>query len=153
MTAELPPHLRARYGVKRTSWWAVALIAVVIVGFVAALAFVSYNLMSPKVEFKVLAWRVVAPDRTDVTFEVRRSAEADVYCVVRAQDEQHVDVGYAVVPLARGTTYVQTTYPLRTLASAYVVDVLGCEAGAAPNRVMPPQFPPGVVAPSQPWTP
>lgn len=153
MTTALPPHLKARYGEGRTSRWVIVLVTLVIVGFVCALAFVSFTLLSPKVEFKLLAWRGISPDRVDVTFEVRRSEEADIYCVVRAQDEQHIDVGYAVVPLPRGTTYVQLTYPLRTLAEAYVVDVLACEAGAPPTRVLPPQFPPGVAPPSQPWTP
>ena len=148
----LPPHLQARYGVRRTPWWAFAAIGLVIAGFVAALAYVAYNLVAPGVQPKLLAWKVEGRDRVDVTFEVRRSDQADVYCVIRAQDETRTDVGYAVVPLARGTTYVQETYPLRTIAPAYVVELLGCEAGQAPTRVPQPQFPPGVVPPEQPWT-
>ena len=110
------------------------------------------NLISPKVTFTLLAWDDLSADRVDVTFEVRRSAEWDVYCVLRAQDESRTDVGYATVPIPRGSTYVQQTYSLRTIAPAYVVEVLACEAGAPPERVVPPQFPPGVVPPDQPWT-
>ena len=149
----LPTDLQARYGIGRR--YRLPLIAgiVAVVAFIAALAFVTFNLVSPKVTYKLLAWNDIAADRVDVTFEVRRSEEWDVYCVLRAQDESRTDVGYAVVGIPRGTSYEQMTYPLRTLAPAYVVEVLACEAGAPPARVIPPQFPPGVVAPEQPWTP
>ena len=150
---DLPPHLRARYGVGRRPWGAYLLIALTVVAFTGALAFVAYNVLAPNIQPKLLAWRVVGPDHVAITFEVRRSEAADVYCVLRAQDESRADVGYAIVALPRGTTYVQQTYDLRTLSPAYVVDLLGCEAGGPPPRVPPPQFPPGVVAPQQPWTP
>ncbi len=148
----LPPDLQARYGIGRRSPLPLVAGIIAIAGFTAALAFVTFNLVSPKVTYELLAWDVVAADRVDVTFDVRRSEEWDVYCVVRAQDESRTDVGYAVVGLPRGTSYEQLTYPLRTLAPAYVVEVLACEAGAPPERVVPPQFPPGVVPPEQPWT-
>ena len=148
----LPPDLQARYGIGRRSRLPLIAGIIGVAAFIAALAFVTLNLVSPKVTYKLLAWNDIAADRVDVTFEVRRSADADVYCAIRAQDETRTDVGYAVVPLARGTTYVQETYPLRTIAPAYVVELLGCEAGQAPTRVPQPQFPPGVVPPEQPWT-
>mgnify|MGYP006277721491 CR=1 FL=1 len=150
---DLPPHLQARYGVGRRPWGAYAIAGLLIAGFLAALALVAYNVLSPNIQPKLLAWKVMSPDHVDVTFEVRRPAEDDVYCVIRAQDESQADVGYAVVELPAGTPYEQQVYPLRTLAPAYVVDVLGCQAGGPPQRVPPPQFPPGVVPPAQPWTP
>jgi hypothetical protein len=149
----MSPQMRERYGLTRRPWGAMALSGLLAVAFVVALAYAGYQILSPQLYPKLLAWNVVADDRVDVTFEVRRPDTVDVYCVLRAQDETRADVGYAVVPLARGTTYVQQTYPLRTLAPAYVVEVLACEAGGPPQRVIPPQFPPGVVPPEQPWTP
>jgi hypothetical protein len=149
----LPPDLQARYGIGRRSLVPIIGGVIAITAFIAALAFVTFNLVSPKVTFTLLAWNDVSADRVDITFEVRRSAEWDVYCVLRAQDESRTDVGYAIVPLPRGTSYVQETYALRTIAPAYVVEVLACEAGGPPERVIPPQFPPGVVPPDQPWTP
>jgi hypothetical protein len=150
---DLPPDLQARYGIGRRSPLPIIGAVIGITAFIAALAFVTFNLVSPKVTFTLLAWDDMTADRVDITFEVRRSAEWDVYCVLRAQDESRTDVGYAVVPLPRGTSYVQETYSLRTIAPAYVVEVLACEAGGPPERVIPPQFPPGVVPPDQPWTP
>lgn len=149
----LPEDLQARYGVGRRPWFAISAGIVAVIAFVGALAFVTLNLLSPQVTYEVLTWDDVAADRTDVTFDIRRSAEWDVYCVIRAQDKSRADVGYAVVPIPRGTSYVQLTYSLRTIAPAYIVEVLACEAGAPPDRVVPPQFPPGVVPPEQPWTP
>lgn len=149
----LPPDLQARYGVGRRSPLPLIAGLVGITAFIAALAFVTFNLVSPKVTYELLSWNDVAADRVDVTFDIRRSEEWDVYCVLRAQDESRTDVGYAVVGIPRGTSYVQTTYSLRTLAPAYVVEVLACQAGAPPERVVPAQFPPGVVPPEQPWTP
>lgn len=148
----LPPDLQARYGVGRRSRLPLIAGIIGIAGFIAALAFVTLNLVSPKVTYELLAWDDVSADRVDVTFDIRRSEEWDVYCVIRAQDESRTDVGYAVVGIPRGTSYVQTTYSLRTLAPAYVVEVLACQAGQPPERVVPPQFPPGVVPPDQPWT-
>ena len=46
---------------------------------------------------------------------------------------------------------VISTFALRTLAPAYTVELLGCATGAAP-KVPPPQFPPGVVPPAQPYS-
>jgi hypothetical protein len=149
----LPPDLQARYGIGRRPWLAIVGGVIAAAAFVAALAFVTFNLLSPQVTYEVLAWDDVSADRVDVTFDVRRAPEWDVYCVIRAQDESRADVGYAIVPIPRGTSYAQLTYSLRTLAPAYIVEVLACEAGAPPQRVVPPQFPPGVVPPEQPWTP
>lgn len=148
----LPPDLQARYGIGRRSSLPLVFGIIASIGFVAALAFVTFNLVSPRVTYELLAWDDVSADRVDVTFDIRRSEEWDVYCVLRAQDESRADVGYAVVGIPRGTSYVQTTYPLRTLAPAFVVEVLACQAGQPPERVVPPQFPPGVVPPDQPWT-
>ncbi|MEY4169937.1 MAG: hypothetical protein RLZ94_1010 [Actinomycetota bacterium] len=105
----LPPDLQARYGVGRRSRLPLIAGLIGIAAFIAALAFVTFNLVSPKVTYKLLAWNDVAADRVDVTFDVRRSQEWDVYCVLRAQDESRTDVGYAVVGIPRGTSYEQVT--------------------------------------------
>lgn len=149
----LPPDLQARYGIGQRRMGPVIVGVVAAVAFIAAMAFVTFQLVSPKVTYDLLAWHDIAADRVDVTFDIRRAAEWDVYCVIRAQDESRTDVGYAVVAIPRGTTYEQQTYLLRTLAPAYTVEILACDAGSPPARVVPPQFPPGVVPPEQPWTP
>lgn len=149
----LSPAMRERYGIRPTPWWFYAGVGAVIAAFIAATGWVGYQLSAGAgLQYEVLSWRVVAPDRTDITFEVTRADNADVYCVIRAQDETRADVGYAIAVLPRGTTYVQETYSLRTLAPAFVIEVLACEVGGPPERVIPPQFPQGVVPPDQPWS-
>ncbi len=152
-TAELPPHLRARYGLDRSNRGPILLAVLLVAAFVTVLGWAALRVADPAVTSKVLAWSILADDHVRVTFEVRRSADQPVTCVVRAQDETRLDVGYATVTLPSGTTYVQPTYQLRTNARATIVEVLGCAPGDAPDRVPPPQFPPGVAAPEQPWTP
>ena len=149
----LPPHLRARYGLDRRPIGTWLLVGLLVAGFTAALAWVGYATARPQVTGALLLWNDVGPDRVDVTFEVRRGEQQDVWCVIRAQDESRADVGYAVVAVPRGTTYQQVTYSLRTLAPAYITELLACGDTDPPERVLPPQFPAGVVPPEQPWTP
>lgn len=149
----LPPHLQARYGVGRRSGWAWVWGGLAVAVFVLAIAFVAFQLAAPKIDGKLLAWDDSADDHVRVTFEVARPDGETAYCVVRAQDSSRVDVGYAVVEVPAGPGYAQTTYALRTIAPAYVVELLGCGPDNPPARVPPEQFPPGVVPPDQPWTP
>ena len=149
---DVPPHIAARYRLG-TPRWTIALVVVVVAAFGAAIAFGTWQLASPKIESNLLTWRVLSPEHTDVTFEVRHSADSNVWCILRAQDESHIDVAYATIPLAAGSGYVQLTYPLRTLAMPFTVEILACEAGGPPTHAIPPQFPPGVFPPEEPWTP
>ena len=133
-----------RYGLDRGRLGTRVIAAVVIVAFVAALVYVGWNITRPRATGRLIAWSIVSPERVDLTFDIDTPKAT---CVLRAQDEKHVDVGYATV-----TVTGRTDYRLRTIAPAYVVEVLGCSADGAPS-VLPPQFPPGVVPPAQPWTP
>ena len=120
--------------------------------FVAVLGYVTVGLTRSVLEPRLIAWDDVASDHVDITFEVRRPATDDVTCVLRAQDENRVDVGYATVRVPPGDERVRVDYSLRTLAPAYTAELLGCATGGPPS-VPPPQFPPGVVAPDQPYRP
>lgn len=147
---QLSPEMQARYGMDRRpiGTWIAA--SVLIAAFAAALVFVAVGVTGNPIEFRLVAWAVAGPDRVDVTFSVNRPADADVTCVLRAQDANRIDLGYAVVPIPSGTSDELITYPLRTLAPAFTVELLGCSVEGPPG-VAPPQFPPGVVPPDQPW--
>ncbi len=143
--------MQQRYGLDRRpvgQWIAVAL---VVLSFVAALAFVTVGVTRSQVQARLVSWDDVAADRVDMTIEVRRPADDEVQCVLRAQDVRRIDVGYAVVVIPAGSGEVSLDYSLRTLAPAYTAELLGCAADGLPG-VPPPQFPPGVVPPEQPWT-
>ena len=143
--------MQQRYGLDRRpvgQWIAVAL---VVLSFIAALAFVTVGVTRSQVQARLVSWDDVAADRVDMTIEVRRPADDEVQCVLRAQDVRRIDVGYAVVVIPAGSGEVSLDYSLRTLAPAYTAELLGCAADGLPG-VPPPQFPPGVVPPEQPWT-
>ena len=142
--------MQERYGLDRRPIGPRIGVAVLVVAFVGALVYVTLGLTRSPIEARLLTWEQPSPDRVDMTIAVRRPADVAVTCVLRAQDGDRVDVGYAVVDIPVGEDSVQLTYALRTLAPAYNVELLGCSADGAP-QVPPPQFPPGVVPPEQPY--
>ena len=146
---QLSPEMQARYGMDRKPRAALFFGALVAVGFVVTLVWITIGMGSQSVQFRLLAWETKAPDRVDVIFEVRNTTDADVVCIIRAQDERRVDLGYAEVLIPGGQEYVSMTYRLRTLAPAFTAELLGCSSGERP-RVPGPQFPPGVAPLLQP---
>lgn len=150
--SEVPPHIAERYGLGRTPWWTIGIVAVVVVAFAGALTWAGLHVTAPSIDSKLLTWQVLADDHTTVIFEVRKGPAEQVVCVVRAQDSQHIDVAYATIPIPTGTDYSQVVYPLRTIAPSFAVEILGCGVGGPPERIPGPQFPAGVLPPEQPWT-
>lgn len=148
---QLTPEMQARYGLDRRpvgAWIAAGALAV---GFIAALVFVGLNVGGNPIEFRLVSWDVQTPEHVQVTISVDRPADAEVTCVIRAQDANRIDLGYATVVIPPGSAGVLLDYPLRTLAPAFTVELLGCSVEGVPG-VPPPQFPPGVVPPEQPWS-
>jgi hypothetical protein len=142
--------MQERYGLSRRHVGRRVGVIVLVIAFVGALAFVTLGLTSNTVQSRLIAWDDVAPDRVDMTIQVRRFEADEVTCVLRAQDENRIDVGYAQVVIPAGKEEVLLDYSLRTIAPAYTAELLGCGVGAVPS-VPPPQFPPGVVPPAQPY--
>jgi uncharacterized protein (DUF58 family) len=141
--------MQQRYGLDQRPIGLWITVAVLVLAFVAVLAFVGFGVTRSAIESRLVSWDVVAPDQVDMTIEVRRPAADEVQCVLRAQDAKRIDVGYAVVAIPAGSGEVSLDYSLRTLAPAYTAELLGCATGGLPS-VPPPQFPPGVVPPEQP---
>ncbi len=143
--------MQERYGLDRRPvgrWLAIGLL---LAAFVAALAFVAVGVTGNPIDSRMVAWEAVAADHIDMTIQVKRPAELEVTCALRAQDARRIDVGYATLVVPPGEAEVLLDYPLRTLAPASTAELLGCSADGLPN-VPPPQFPPGVVPPEQPWS-
>ena len=143
--------MRERYGLDRRPVGRRIAVGVILAAFVGAMVFVYVGVSGNPVESRLVAWDDVAPDRVDITISVNRPADAEVTCVLRAQDENRIDVGYATVVLPPGEATVLLDYSMRTLAPAYTAELLGCSIDGPPT-VSPPQFPPGVVPPEQPWS-
>jgi hypothetical protein len=143
--------MQQRYGLDRRPvgrWIGTTIVALV---FAGVLAYVFVGLTSNSIDARLVTWDDVAADRVDMTIQVRRNGDEAVTCVLRAQDQKRTDVGYATVDIPPGRAEVVVDYALRTLAPAYTAELLGCASGAPP-AVPPPQFPPGVVPPAQPYS-
>ena len=144
--------MQARYGLDRRPVGRWIGVGVLVATFAAALAWVAVAVTASAVQSRMISWDDVAADRVNITFEMERRNPADeVQCVLRAQDQKRIDVGYAIVVVPAGEARVSTTYALRTLAPAYTAELLGCSVGTV-SGVPQPQFPPGVVPPEQPYS-
>ena len=145
---DLSPAMKERYGVRPRSRGRL-LATGLIVGVLVCLVFlVGWRLANPPVQARLITYHSASATQTDVTWEVSRSADAVVYCVLRGRDAQRRDVGYATVTVPAGSDYLQPTYSLTTLSKPAVVEVLGCDA-SAPLNVDGPAFGPGVFRPTQ----
>ena len=117
---QLSPEMQHRYGLDRRPigrWIAAGLLVVV---FVGALGFVARAITRAPVDGTLITWQAVAPDRVDVRIQVRRAQDVPVACVLRAQDFNHVDVGYATIEIPAGGTQVELPYSLRKIGRAHV---------------------------------
>ena len=148
---QLSPEMVRRYGLDRTPWATAVVSVAVMAVFAGVLAWIGLS-MATGVKSRVLTWDDSARDHVTIVIEVQRDAATPLECAIRAQDRTHIDTGYAIAPVPEGAGTVQWSYALRTIAPAFTVEVLGC-APPGELRVAPTQFPPGVVAPSQPYRP
>lgn len=149
---DLPPRLRDRYGYRPTPRWLIALAAVVCMAIAVLGGLVAYQKANPDVRYKLIAFNIVDAQHAEVTFQIQRNALQPVECVVRAQNKEHHDVGYAIVTVPPGGDDIQLTYHLATRAQAVMAEVLAC---AKPGELHAPvaAFPPGTSNPPQPWRP
>lgn len=145
--------MQERYGFNQKNHLRTVVIAIVTVVFALGAGFATYTMSQKSIQFKLLTWSVISPERADMVFEVRRIGSDALDCVVRAQDSKRADVGYSVITIPSGNDLEEVNYSLRTLAPAFVVEVLTCVNSGDPTRVPGPQFPAGIAPPPQPWTP
>lgn len=152
-STQLSPAMRERYGLDRNPWKLRALVIVVVVLYVGGLVFFGTRLTTDPINPRLLTWTQAQPDRVDLLFEVYRPGDIALSCLLRAQDADRNDIAYVVVEIPPGESYVQEQYQLRTLGEAALVELLTCAPQGEQLRAPPPQFPPGIVPPAQPWTP
>lgn len=145
----LSPEMVERYGLNHKSVISRVVTYTLAVLFAVVLGYVAFQITRPGAEVSLISWKVVAPDRTDITFQVKTGNDDPMTCILRAQDESRADVGYATVQVKPINGEIATTYSLRTAIPSYTAEVLGCGDAKVPG----PQFPYGVAPPSQPWTP
>ena len=142
--ADIPLHLHDRYGVRPVPLWQkVAAIAAVVVAVPTLVYAASRYVASQQRPFALIRWSA-SDSNVDVTWRLDPRAEP-IWCAIRAQDFEHFDVGFAVVPVAAGAE--EATYALRVTTRPIAVDVIACEAD--PYVIPGAQFRPGELPPAQ----
>jgi len=120
--------MQERYGLTGRPVGRRIAVGLLLLAFVGILAFVTFGVTRNPIESRLVSWDA-APDHVVITIAVTRPPEAEVTCVVRAQDENRVDLGYATVVLPPGDGDVLLDYALRTLAPAYTAEQPSSSAG------------------------
>jgi uncharacterized protein (DUF58 family) len=150
---EVTRMLAARYGTRNQDRRLVVVIAVCAAALLGFLSWATLVGATPPASGTLLTYSLSSDSEIQVSFQVRTrpGLEGPFICVLRAQDAQRIDVGYALVDIRATDGATQTvTYTLSTRTRGRVVEVLGCDQGTdIPPTVPQPQFPPGVLAPEQ----
>ena len=148
--ADQPEYIQQRYGYKKPTLIP-RVISVVLIGVtVAASTFFFISRKDQSVGYRLSAFTVNSDTSVTVNWQIARPANTTVYCVLRAQNDKRVDVGYATVTVEKpgSVTEINEIYTLRTESKAVLAEVLGCSLNRM-QRVPAPDFPPGVQIPAQ----
>lgn len=146
--SDLPLNIQQRYGLNRTQKLPIAIAVMTAVLVAGGLGFANLRKSQPALDWGLRAFNVESDTKVAVVWEVVRAENQDTYCVLRAQDDRRLDVGYATVLIEGGEKKVTMSYDLATESLAVLVEVLGC-SDKPEMRVPPANFPPGVKIPAQ----
>ncbi|ARQ68879.1 DUF4307 domain-containing protein [Streptomyces marincola] len=101
-----------------------AVLGALLLGFIAW-AGVSY-IGEQKVTAELTGFQVVSDERIDVNLQVRKPADSDGVCTVRAQADDGLEVGRADFTFADEGDSTHRTVTLRTTARATSAELMGC---------------------------
>ncbi len=148
--AKQSEYMQQRYGYKRPTRLP-RILSIVVMGIViAASGFYLVKKSANDVTFRLTSFNVLSDKAVQVQWQVARPSGTTIYCVIRAQNDQRVDVGYATVTIDKpgSVREVNVVYTLNTESKAVLAEVLGCSKDVI-QRVAPANFPPGVEIPAQ----
>jgi hypothetical protein len=112
-------------------------LAVVVVGILLGwVVWAAVSYARPEVTSGIVSWEVVDEHTATATFSVvRRAADVEASCLLRAQARDHSVVGELDVEIGPGGDPTGTlTQTLRTERRATVVDIVGCVAEGQSRR-------------------
>jgi hypothetical protein len=143
----VPKELHERYGLKPRnpliliSTWTVAL---AVFGFL----FIQINSgQQADVETRLISWEVKTANRVEINWTVYQSSNLPVYCVLKAQDSDQFDVGFAIFKATETQSIPQFTQVINTNAEAFAVITPTCEL--EPEALLGSHFRPGLLPPAQ----
>lgn len=146
--AKQPPHIQQRYGYRQVNSTSRVISLALATVAIAAAAAMYFNHRAQATTFSLTTFVVTSDSTVDMTWQIARPENEQTYCVIRAQNDQRSDVGYATVAIPAGDPVVDFAYTLTTESTAVLAEVLGCGASAQ-LRVPTPNFPPGAKIPAQ----
>jgi len=155
--ASVPAHLHARYGIGPARPWLRVALSAVGIALVGGLLFAVSRPLAHPTDTTLINWKVDG-ETVALAWSVERVDDASVICVVRAQDADHYDVGYALVRIQHTAGRPGFHSVLHTRGTAYAVPVPEC-AQESQMRAAGPHFRPGLLPPAQtdglaaPWQP
>lgn len=154
----IPAHLHARYGItppRRGLWAALSVATLTLVLYVGAS--VGGRLVSAS-EVRLITWNVTSSSAVTIDFEVFQPTTQSLVCVIRAQDSDRFDVGYALTRISNSTDRPTISVTLATRGVAFAVPTPICDVADSPALVGS-HFRPGLLPPAQtdglasPWQP
>jgi Domain of unknown function (DUF4307) len=110
----------------------VGLVAYVVIGLIVALAAGGWGYVmlaahgNPQVSVELVSFDTT-PGSAQVTFIVHKSADRAATCLIRAVDDQHLEVGSREIDVPRGGSDVSFTEQVRTSTQATTVQVDDCD--------------------------
>ena len=145
-----PPHIQERYPKPGKPWFLVFVAAIFVLVIGAFVTTGITRVINPPLNEKLLAWEIKDKNNVEVIFEVRRNENLNLWCLLRAQNENMTDVGYAILEIPQdGKNYKQINYNLKTYEEAFSVEVINCDDEKESTLFKAPQFIPGVEIPKQ----
>lgn len=145
--ATVPPELHERYGLKPRNRF--LLLAIwIIAGICVLFLFKQIDQgQQQNVETKLISWEVKSDTQVQMTWQVYQKSGKDVICILKAQDSDQFDVGFAIFKAEGTSTPQQFTHTLNTLSSAFAVLEPTCDLNE--SALLGSHFRPGLLPPAQ----
>ncbi len=145
--ATVPPNLYERYGLKPRnpflliSIWSISL---------AIFGFLFLQVASgqqEEVETRLISWDAKSINEVQISWTVYQADNQPVYCILKAQDSDQFDVGFAIFKARQTKSIPQFTHTLKTNVEAFAVITPAC--ALEPEALLGSHFRPGLLPPAQ----
>lgn len=145
--ATVPPELHDRYGLKpRNPIFLISIWSLAILVF--GLLFLQINSgKQSDIETRLISWDAKSPTSVEISWTVYQSDNQPVVCVLKAQDANQFDVGFALFRAKNTGQVAQYTHTLQTWKNSYAVLNPVCEIDE--SRLLGTHFQPGLLPPAQ----
>lgn len=144
----IPPELHARYGISTSQKYVLPTVASFLVVVVGVLLFIIGKDLNAGGDVRLITWQSVSANQVELTWSVQRNDNQSVTCVLRAQDNERFDVGYATVKVRNTNDNPTIVSRLNLRGPLTAVVEPECQAGEA-RTLVGPHFRPGLLPPAQ----